>query len=100
MEEISDCVFSRDKMSEYPNVILQSILKKNKVIGLNQTIKSIEKKLIDIVVLAMDAETDFKQKIETMCKVENIKIISIASSLILAGYCKIEVPCAVVGILK
>ena len=79
---------------------LQEILKGGKVIGFNQTMKNIERKLINYVVLALDADTDFKQKVENKCREENIKIIDVNSGLDIAEFCKIDVPCAVVGILK
>ena len=87
-------------MENMYNNELREILIGDKVIGFNQTMRGIEKKLIDSVVLAQDAESNFKQKVENKCRGENIKIFYVPSGLVLAEFCKIDVPCAVIGILR
>lgn len=87
-------------MIEYNDIHLNLISNKSKVAGVNQTLQKIEDNLIDCVFLAFDAETDFKEKIKHKCRQKNIKIINIFSCGELAALCKIDVPCAVCGILK
>ena len=79
---------------------IKLIKSRGKVVGLKQTLREIEEKNIDCVILADDADPDYRRKILQSCKDENIEIFNIASSLELAGLCDIIVPTSVCGILK
>ena len=75
------------------------IKKSNKVIGLKQTLRSLEENKLDCIHLALDADEQFKEKIIKSNK-ENVKTEVLFSKIELANICKLDVPCGVIGILK
>ncbi|MCL1900869.1 MAG: ribosomal L7Ae/L30e/S12e/Gadd45 family protein [Firmicutes bacterium] len=85
-------------MIEYASIV-NLIKKSDKVIGLKQTLRSLEENKLDCIVMAIDSDEQFKEKIIKSNK-ENVKTHVLLSKSELSSICKLDVPCGVVGILK
>ncbi|HHX18216.1 MAG TPA: 50S ribosomal protein L7ae-like protein [Clostridium sp.] len=79
-------------MEEFKNI--------NKTVGLKQSLKAIQKGIVDKVYIANDAEERVVSKIINLCTEKNIPIVYADSMKQLGKACGIDVGAAVVSIVK
>jgi len=79
--------------------IVNFIKQSKRVIGLRQTLRSLEENKLDCIVMAIDSDEQFKEKIIKSNK-QNVKTHVLLSKSELSDICKLDVPCGVIGILK
>ena len=71
-----------------------------RIVGLKQTVIAIEDGLVELVVLAADADDQFKQRIIALCKRYGVCFETVPSRLELGRECGIDVSAAVVSIKR
>ncbi|TYQ17657.1 UNVERIFIED_CONTAM: LSU ribosomal protein L7AE [Acetivibrio alkalicellulosi] len=71
-----------------------------KSVGLKQSIKSLEKGIVNQVYIAKDADEKVVRKIKEMCLEKNIPVIYIDTMKLLGKACGIDVGAAVVSIFE
>ncbi|MCG7410642.1 ribosomal L7Ae/L30e/S12e/Gadd45 family protein [Paenibacillus sp. ACRRX] len=69
-------------------------------IGSKQTLKMVEQGLAIEVYVALDADTKLLNKIVSLCRKRNVKLIEISSMLELGKMCGIEVGAAMAAIVE
>lgn len=72
----------------------------NKMVGLKQSLKAVQKEIVEKVYIAKDAEERVVSKIINLCAEKNIPIVYTDSMMQLGKACGIDVGAAVVSILK
>lgn len=92
------CAFLGDTMENDYKKLIKS--EATKIIGFKQVARHIESKNLSLVILAVDADTFFKDKVVTLCKKNNITILNAESKKELANLVGVAVPTAVVGIIE
>ncbi|PKM87811.1 MAG: 50S ribosomal protein L7Ae-like protein [Firmicutes bacterium HGW-Firmicutes-12] len=73
---------------------------KKKVIGLKQSIKAVEKGLVQIVFLAYDADEKIRQSVLKLCKDREIQVVESVTMVELGKASGIQVGTAVAAILE
>lgn len=71
-----------------------------RVVGLKQTLRLIDEKRIEKVVLAQDSDPYYTNKVLLACKTNGIEIVQIETSKQLATIVGVAVPTAIVGLIK
>lgn len=71
----------------------------NKVVGMKQTLKMVEKGLCEVVIIADDAGTDFLTPLLIQCKRSGAEVHTIESMALLGDLCGIRKGAAAAGIL-
>jgi len=79
---------------------MESIKTKEHVAGFKQSKKAIEKGEADLVYVARDADMHIVYPIEKLCEEKNVKIEYVNNMKELAGASGVDVPTAVVTIVK
>jgi len=82
------------------NSLTKLINNSSKLIGTRQVLKAVINGKITQVIIAADADDRLKEQVAAACKQGNIPILSTLSKCELGKLCKIQVPCAVIGIVK
>ena len=72
----------------------------NKVVGLREVLRRMAEGQILLVVLAADAEEHIKSRLKAACTAAAVSAVNCDSMEELGRLAGIEVPCAVVGILR
>ena len=72
----------------------------DKTVGLKQSLKAIQKGIVDKVYVAKDAEERVVSRIISLCEEKDIPIVYADSMKQLGKACEIDVSAAVVSILK
>ena len=80
--------------------MLDELERTKRVVGLKQTVRSIEEKLVEKVFLARDVSPNIYNKIVTLCSMNNIDIEYVDTMKELGNICKIDVSAAVAAIIK
>jgi len=80
--------------------IKKLLLDKIKIIGLKQTMIAINDGLVERVILAADADEQFRERVETLCKRHKIPVHPVPSRAGLGAECGIDVPAGVAAILR
>jgi ribosomal protein L7Ae-like RNA K-turn-binding protein len=78
----------------------QSLPKGEKVAGLRQVLRGIAKNQIASVILSKNAELNIKKQVADLCRAKDIPFQIALSKEVMGFELGLEVPCAVVGILK
>ncbi len=80
--------------------MLNELKNANKVVGLKQVTRSIERNSVIKVFLAKDISPDVYNKIVSLCRDNSIEIEYTDSMKQLGGICGIDVPAAVAAMVK
>ena len=80
--------------------MIESLRNGNKIVGVKQTIKAVEKGSAKMVFVAKDADERVVGKIVELCKKDNIQITYVESMKQLGKACNIDVGAAVACTLK
>jgi large subunit ribosomal protein L7A len=72
----------------------------NKVVGIRETIKAINKGTIDLVIVSTNIDAALEKVILTECSNNNISVKRAFTKQDLGKLACLEVSCAVIGILK
>lgn len=95
---IGYCAILGDMMeNDYKKLIKSGA---TKVVGFKQVARHIESKNLSLVILAIDADAFFKEKVVALCKKNHITIIDAESKKELASLVGVAVPTAIVGIIE
>jgi large subunit ribosomal protein L7A len=81
-------------------IVLERLKNENKVIGIKQSLKSVESGSAEIVFIANDAEEKVVKDLKDLCMKNNIEIIYVETMKQLGKACGIEVGAASACILK
>ena len=80
--------------------MLDELGQANKVVGLKQTVRSIEEGCVKKVFLARDVSPNIHNKIVTMCSVHGIEIEYVDTMKQIGDVCRIDVSAAVAAIIE
>jgi large subunit ribosomal protein L7A len=80
--------------------LVENLREGNKVVGIKQTIKAIEKGSVKIVYIAKDADERVVGKVVELCKKGNILLKYVDTMKFLGKACNIDVGAAVACILE
>ncbi|RBP44873.1 ribosomal L7Ae/L30e/S12e/Gadd45 family protein [Garciella nitratireducens] len=72
---------------------------KNRVVGFKQTRKAIQEGRAKVVFLAKDVEKNLLEKIEELCKINNVELIYITTMKELGKACNIDVKAACAALI-
>jgi len=79
---------------------LEALQNANKVIGIKQVTKAVNKGFAEAVFLAEDADQRVLQPLKELCGEKNIATVSVATMVELGTACSIEVGAAAAAVLK
>lgn len=80
--------------------MLDELRQAKKVVGLKQTVRSVEEGTAVKVFLARDASTDIYNKISTLCSVRGVDVEYADTMEQIGDVCNIDVSAAVAAIIK
>lgn len=80
--------------------MLEDLKGNNKVVGLKQSLKALEKDSVKTIYIAKDADEKVIRNIKDLCQKNSIEPVYAESMKVLGKACNIEVGAAVVCILK
>ena len=80
--------------------MLDELSQAKRVVGLKQTVRSIQENDVKKVFLAKDVSPNIYDKIVSLCSEKNIEVEYADTMKQLGNICKIDVPAAVAAILK
>ena len=79
---------------------MEKLMKAQKTIGTKQTLKAIEKGIVEIVYIAKDAEHKVTNPVADFCKQKNITVEYVDTMAELGNACGIDVGAATAAILR
>ncbi|SEJ37388.1 large subunit ribosomal protein L7A [Propionispira arboris] len=79
---------------------LEALKNANRVIGIKQVTKAVNKGFVESVFLADDADERVLKPLEELCKSKNIEVVKVLAMKDLGQACMIEVGAAAAAILK
>ena len=80
--------------------MLDELRQARKVVGLKQTVRSVEEDMVVKVFLARDVSSDIYNKIVTLCSVHGVEVEYVDTMRELGDICDIDVRAAVAAIIK
>jgi large subunit ribosomal protein L7A len=79
---------------------LEALKNANRVIGIKQVTKAVNKGFVESVFLADDADERVLKPLEELCESKNIEVIKVSAMKDLGQACMIEVGAAAAAVLK
>ena len=80
--------------------MLELLKKKQKIIGLKQTVRAVEQNIAEKVYIAQDADERIVIQLKEMCRDKGVEVLSAESMKVLGRACGIDVGAAVVALVR
>lgn len=100
-DKIHQCVFYyRHKNEPKGGFMMHRLHTQPKVVGVKQTLRAIQKEMVDVVYIAEDAQSHVTQKVIESAKERQIPMVMVDTMKKLGEFCQVEVQTATAAIVK